>query len=43
MSCRKGDRKEEVRKRGKKGGECRKEEEGVREVEKAKKEEKLLV
>ena len=38
MSCRKGDRKVEVRKGGKKGGGCRKEEEGVRKVEKAKRE-----
>ena len=38
MSCRKGDRKVEVRKRGKKRGGCRKEEEGVRKVEKAKRE-----
>ena len=41
MSCRKGDRKVEVRKGGKKKGEgCRKEEEGVRKVEKAKREKK---
>ena len=38
MSCRKGDRKVEVRKGEKKGGGCRKEEEGVRKVEKAKRE-----
>ena len=43
MSCRRGDRKVEVGKRGKKkGGGCRKEKEGVRKVEKAKGEEKKL-
>ena len=42
MSCRRGDRKVEVGKGGKKGkgGGCRKEKEGVRKVEKAKGEEK---
>ena len=38
MSCRKGDRKVEVRKGEKKGGDVGKEEEGVRKVEKAKRE-----
>ena len=40
MSCRKGDRKVEVGKGEKKRGGCRKEEEGVRKVEKVKREKK---